>query len=130
MISYELRRVEGILILLPESPLESEDFDELSRELDDYIAQQGALTGLMVCAETFPGWKNFSGLMSHLKFVKKNHQDIDKVAAVTDSKALSIVPQIIDLFVSAEVRHFSFEEREAALAWLQSGLTTDHDASR
>jgi len=122
VISYELRRQEGILIIRPEGPLTSDDFEALGREVDEYIAHEGALTGLMVCAESFPGWKDFAGLVSHLKFVRNNHQDIDKVAAVTDNKALSIVPQIIDLFISAQVLHFAYHDRDAALAWLQSEL--------
>jgi hypothetical protein len=123
LISHELLRDEGILILTPIGPLESDDFAALGRVVDAYIAEEGALTGVMIYVESFPGWEDFGALISHFKFLKKNQGDIGKVAAVTDSQFLSIMPKIIDHFVSADVRHFDFNDRDAALEWLRSGLT-------
>ncbi len=122
MISHELLRDEGILTLTPVGPLESDDFAALARVVDAYIAEEGALTGVMIYAESFRGWEDFGALISHFKFVKNNQGDIGKVAAVTDSQFLSIMPKIIDHFVSADVRHFDYEDREAALEWLRSDL--------
>jgi len=122
VIYHELGREEGILILTPEGPLESTDFSDLAQIVDDYITENGALTGVMIYTETFPGWEDFGALISHFRFVKNHHGDIGKVAAVTDSKFLSIMPKIIDHFISAEVRHFNFEDSDAALDWLRSGL--------
>lgn len=123
VIAHELRRKDGILIIIPEGPLESSDFDQLTQEVDEYIVENGALTGVMICAEAFPGWENFAALLSHMKFVRNIHQDISKVAAVTDSAFLTIMPQVIRHFVTAEVRHFSYDERDEALAWLRSELS-------
>lgn len=122
MISHELLRDEGILILTPVGPLESDDFATLARVVDAYISKEGALTGVMIYAESFPGWEDFGALISHFKFVKNNVGDIGKVAAVTDSQFLSVMPKIIDHFISADVRHFEFGDREAALEWLRSDL--------
>ncbi len=122
MISHELLRDEGILTLTPVGPLESDDFAALARVVDAYIAEEGALTGVMIYAESFRGWEDFGALISHFKFVKNNQGDIGKVAAVTDSQILSIMPKIIDHFVSADVRHFDYGDREAALEWLRSDL--------
>lgn len=122
MVGYELVRDKGILIIMPEGPLQSEDFEALGRAVDDYIVSEGALTGVMISAEKFPGWEDFSGFLSHLRFVRENNRDIDKVAAVTDSAFLSIMPRVVDYFVSADVRHFQYDQREAAMAWLTSGL--------
>jgi hypothetical protein len=123
VISHELLRDEGILILTPVGPLESDDFANLARVVDAYILEAGALTGLMIYAESFPGWEDFGALISHFKFVKNNQGDVGKVAAVTDSQFLAIMPKIIDHFVSAEIRHFDFGDREKALNWLRSDLT-------
>jgi hypothetical protein len=117
-----LLRDEGILTLTPIGRLESDDFATLSRVVDAYVSEEGALTGVMIYAESFPGWEDFGALISHFKFVKNNQGDIGKVAAVTDSQFLSIMPKIIDHFVSADVRHFDYEDREAALEWLRSDL--------
>src|SRR5437867_3053156 len=99
MITYILLETEGILLLTPGSPLESTDFERLAGEIDPYIEQNGKLHGLMIDAESFPGWKDFAGLLAHLRFVKNHHQKIQKVAVVSDSSFLSFAPKIASHFV-------------------------------
>jgi hypothetical protein len=118
MLAYEIMADEGILILTPDGPLEREDFARVSEAVDKYIVKNGALCGLMIYAESFPGWDDFDALMSHVKFIQENSADFDRVAAVTDSKFLTIMPKIVDRFVSAEVRHFEYGAREDAKTWL------------
>jgi hypothetical protein len=74
----------------------------------------------MIDAETFPGWKDFAALVAHLQFVKDHHRKIEKIAAVSDSGFLSIVPKIASHFVQADVRHFSHSQKDEALAWLKA----------
>ena len=121
MIDFELLRDRGILIITPQGPLAKADFDLVGKEVDPFIAAMGNLTGLMIYASSFPGWKNFEALLSHFKFVSEHHRKIERVAAVTDSKFLAIMPSIVRHFVHAEVKHFSFDEKERALAWLETG---------
>jgi len=119
MISFELLRDEGILVVEPKGTLESADFAALTREVDPYIEENGKLRGLLIQSESFPGWGDFGALISHLDFIRDHHRDIGRVAAVTDSAFLSIAPRIASHFVKAEVRHFDFSDREAALEWLR-----------
>ena len=118
MIRYQLLKNKGVLIVTPQDRLRSSDFEALAQEVDPYIEEKGQLSGLMIYAEAFPGWDDFAALLSHVKFVKGYHRDIKKVAAVTDSKFLSILPRVIDHFVSAEVKHFEYGQKQAALEWL------------
>lgn len=120
MIQHELRRDTGILIITPQGPLEKKDFEMLAREVDPYIQEKGRLNGLMIQAKSFPGWHDFAALVSHFKFVKNHHQHIAKIAAVTDSGFLSILPSIAKHFVRADVRHFDYNDKEKALQWLNS----------
>lgn len=120
MLKHELLRNDSILIVRPEVPLESEDFEELSREVDPYIEDLGKLRGLMVYAESFPGWNKFAAFLSHIKFIKNHHQKIEEVAAVTDSGFLSIMPRVASHFVQADIRHFPCGDKDAALDWLKS----------
>ena len=120
MLNYELNRAEGILILNPIGPLESTDFEKLVQEVDPYIMEKGKLNGLMIYAKSFPGWDNFAVFLSHMKFVKNHHQKIKKIAAVTDSSFLSIMPQVANHFIKAEVRHFDYNDKDAALNWLKA----------
>jgi hypothetical protein len=122
MITYKLLGAEGILILTPDSPLDATDFKNLARELDPYLDQNGQLHGLLIDAESFPGWKDFAGLLAHLRFVKDHHQKIQNVAVVSDSTFLTYAPRIASHFVQADLKHFSCSQREDALHWL-----TGHD---
>ena len=118
MLKHELLREAGILIVEPQSPLASADFSELVTEVDPYIEEHGQLHGLLIYTESFPGWSDFAALLSHIKFIKNHHQKIKKVAAVTDSGFLSILPTVAGCFVDAEIRHFPFDEKESALDWV------------
>jgi tRNA U38,U39,U40 pseudouridine synthase TruA len=120
MLKYELNHAEGILIIRPNGPLESTDFEKLVQEVDPYIIEKGKLNGLMIYAKSFPGWDNFAAFLSHMKFVKSHHQKIKKIAAVTDSSFLSIMPQVANHFVKAEIKHFDYDDKDAALNWLRA----------
>jgi hypothetical protein len=118
MIEHELLRDAGVLVVTPRGPLQAADFERLAGAVDPYIAERGGLAGLMIYAESFPGWKDFAGLVAHLRFVREHQRKIRKIAAVTDSGFLSIAPRIAQHFVRAEVRHFPYADRALALAWL------------
>ena len=120
MLNHELLKDEGILIVTPDGPLESSDFARLAKKIDPFIEEKGKLNGLMIYTESFPGWNDFAALVSHLKFVKNHHQRIERIAAVTDSGFLSILPRVAGHFVSAEIRHFDCRDKKHALNWLKS----------
>ena len=120
MLNFELDRAASILIIKPIGPLESADFEKLAQEVDPYIEENGKLNGLMIYAKSFPGWDDFAAFLSHIKFVKTHYQKIKKIAAVTDSSFLSIMPQVANHFVQAEVRHFDYDDKDAALNWLKT----------
>ncbi len=119
MLQYELHHADGILILKPGGPLESADFEKLVREVDPYIEAKGRLNGLMIYTKSFPGWENFAAFLSHIKFVKNHHRKVKKLAAVTESSFLSIMPHVARHFVQAEIRHFDYKDKDAALHWLR-----------
>jgi len=121
VIQHELLRDRGILILKPEGPLRAEDFAALAGVVDPYIEEHGELKGLLIDAPSFPGWENFSALLSHLRFVRDHHRRIQRIAVVSDSTLLAIGPKIADHFVSAEVRAFDATDRAAARAWIETG---------
>jgi hypothetical protein len=120
VIKSELLKDQGVLIVWPMGALAASDFEHLAEEIDPYIEQNGRLHGLMVHTESFPGWADFAAFLSHLKFVKDHQSKIEKVAAVSDSGFLRIIPSVASHFVKAEVRHFDYHDKEKALEWLTS----------
>lgn len=120
MVTFELLKDKGILVVTPHGPLAAEDFANLAKEIDPYIEDEGLLKGLMLCSGyRFPGWENFAAMLAHFKFIRNHHRKIKKVAAVTDSKFLTIAPKIASHFVSAEVKHFDLNEKDKAMNWLE-----------
>jgi hypothetical protein len=124
MIKIEWRGEHNILIITPEGRLEAKDFVRLAQEVDPYLEEHGQLKGLLIQAESFPGWQDFAALLSHLRFVKSHHEQVRKVAAVTDSGFLSILPQVANHFIKAEIRHFSLHDKQSALAWIEGAQPT------
>ncbi|MCG6900088.1 MAG: STAS/SEC14 domain-containing protein [Gammaproteobacteria bacterium] len=121
MINAKLLREESLLVVSPEDKLESTDFERLRLLVDPYIEAHGELKGLLIDAETFPGWEDFASLLEQLRFVRDYQQRIQQVAAVTDNGFLAILPKVADYFAAAEVRHFNYQDRDQALCWLRMG---------
>lgn len=120
MVRFELLKDIGVLRVEPKDALSADDFHEIVRVVDPYIRENGKLTGLLIEAQSFPGWDSFGALIQHMKFVLDHHGKIDRVAAVTDSTFLKVVPRIADHFAHPEVRVFGSAEKEKALDWLQT----------
>ena len=120
MLSHELDQATGILHVRPEGSLTTADFEAVAADVDPYIEEHGKLQGLVIEAERFPGWQDFSSLVTHLRFVRDHHRQIRKVAAVSDSEFLAIMPSVVNHFVEADVRHFDYSDREAAIAWIEA----------
>ena len=121
MLSFEILRDEGIVVITPQTPLQKSDFEMLSQEVDAYLKEHGMLNGLVIHTESFPGWDDFSGFTHHIKFVKAHHRNIRRVAAVTDGRILPIIPDLAKHFVTAEIRHFNYDDLDAAMAWVKQG---------
>ena len=121
MLRHELLVDKRILVIHPEGPLQSADFERIGKEVDPFIEQHGNLAGLMVEAAKIPGWDDFASLVTHIRFVRDHHRRIRRIAVVSDSSVLSVMPRIASHFVSAEVKTFPASGREAALAWIETG---------
>lgn len=121
MIDAQLLRDTGILTVAPVGELQKEDFERLRLLVDPYIEEHGGLSGLLIDAESFPGWEDFSSMLSHMRFARNYQQRIARVAAVTDSGFLAIMPAVADYFAAAQVRHFEYQDRDKALDWLRGG---------
>ena len=120
MIEVKLNEDKGIVTVIPSAPLNKEDFTLLANEVDPYIEKEGKLKGLIIQVKSFPGWEDFAGLISHSQFVREHHKKIEKVAAVSDGRIISIMPKIVDHFVNSTVKYFPYETLDEAFEWVQS----------
>lgn len=120
MIKVKFDKDDGIVTVTPSDSLNKQDFDHLANEVDPFIEKEGKLKGLIIQVESFPGWENFAGLLSHLKFVREHHKKVEKVAVVSDGRVVSIMPKIVDHFVNAKVKYFPYENLDEAIVWIRS----------
>jgi hypothetical protein len=119
MIDAQLFREFGVVEVIPSGALTAVDFEQLAALVDPFIEANGDLRGLMIVADRFPGWDSFAALVGHIRFVRDHQRRIRRVATVSDGLTLTIAPQLARHFVKAEVRHFPFAGREAAMEWLK-----------
>lgn len=119
MLDFELLPDEGILRVSPTSPILVRDFAQLSEIVDRYLASHDHLNGIVINTDKFPGWEDFSALVSHLKFIRDHHKQVRKVAAVSDDSLIKILPPIAKHFVAAEVRQFDQGQLQAACDWIK-----------
>jgi len=120
MIESNLDTAKSILYVRPKSVLEQADFVKLAEKTDPYIEASGGLRGLIIDAPAFPGWESFGALVAHVRFVRDHHRRIEKIALVTDSAIGNVAEHLGSHFVSAQIKHFSTAEMEAARQWIMS----------
>jgi hypothetical protein len=120
MIDYTLDTENSILYVRPESRLEPDDFVKLASAVDPFIEKKGELSGLIIEAETFPGWESFGAMASHFRFVQDHHRRIKRIGVVTDSALGTFAEKLASHFVAAEISHFPAGERDAAARWILS----------
>jgi len=118
MLNVDLDETKGIAILEPDEQLSEKDFQSAARIIDPYIEKAGRLNGIIVHVKSFPGWKSFSGLITHLKFIKDHHKKISHIAFATDSPIGGFAEHVGSHFVNAEVKSFSFRDLEDAKVWI------------
>ena len=118
MIEHTFDTANAILYVRPISALEDGDFLLLAETVDPYIEKTGGLAGLIIEAATFPGWESLGAMAAHFRFVRDHHRHIRKIGLVTDSAMGNVAEHLASHFVSAEIRHFSAGELEAAKQWI------------
>ena len=120
MIEHTLDTAHSILYVRPKSSLEEDDFVQLAKTVDPYIEETGDLAGLIIETPSFPGWKSLGAMATHFRFVRDHHKHVKKIALVTDSALGDLGEHLASHFVSAEIRHFSAGELEAAKQWIMN----------
>ena len=119
MLTFQILEDENILVIEPKGRLTQDDFRDLTKDVDLHLARTGTLDGVLIHATEFPGWENTGAMITHLRFVRNHHRLVKKVALASDIMLVTIMPKLVEHFVSAEVKGFAFDEKEEAMAWLK-----------
>lgn len=116
-LTHKLLAEAGVLVVEAHGPLRREDFDALAAAVDPWIEAHGELRGLVVHARAFPGWENLGSFFRHLRFVRDHHRRVRRVAVCAGGTLAALAPRLTEHFVKAEIRHFGYDDLEAAIAW-------------
>lgn len=125
----------GVVLIEPGGPLSENDFVRLREMVDPWIHAHGFLQGVVIHADKFPGWENFSSLVEHFKFLVGHEPKVRRVAIAVNGLVPAILAKVADFFVQAELREFSYDRRDDAIAWASGAdekekarIKSDHDA--
>ena len=116
---YDGKRNLAVFIL--NEALSREDFERAAATIDPHIEEHSGLAGLVIVAESFPGWESLGAFVAHMRFVHSHHRQVARVAMVTDSALGDVAEKVAGHFVSAQVKHFQYDDKEAALEWAAGG---------
>ena len=120
MLQITMDSINGIAVFEPDGTLSKEDFENASNLVDQYLADHEKLNGLIIHTEAFPGWESFGALVKHLQFVKEHQKQLRHVALVTDSKLGDAAEKVAGHFISAELKHFPYDQLNEAKSWIMS----------
>ncbi|MDE2358416.1 MAG: STAS/SEC14 domain-containing protein [Betaproteobacteria bacterium] len=118
MLHYRLEPRSGVVFLTASGRLEASDFASLALTVDPYIARHGKLRGILLDAAAFPGWDDVDALIAHMRFVRRHHRNIERIAILTDDAFLEALERLAQLFTDAKIRRFATRKRAQAIAWL------------
>lgn len=118
MLEFHLDEALGIMRIKPHGALSREDFAALGDSIERYTAKTGVLGGILVDGARFPSWESFEAFRAHLGFIETHHMRVTRVAIVTDSTFVAMLPTIADIFVQSEMGIFHTEAE--ALRWLST----------
>lgn len=111
-------RAHCCLVLEPTGSLSRSDLDRLGERFDQVVKETGRAPNLVVHAASFPSWADLGALARHLRFIRRNHKRVGRVAFVSDARALDRASAFARRLVSAELRHFPESQLSDALAWV------------
>lgn len=118
MLHHHFIDKAGILVLKPDGELSKPEIAALRQAVETYLADHKDIRGLLIDAQSFPGYEGVSAFVSHVKFVAEFHKKVEKVALVSDAKFAELAELMAKTFVHQNFRHFPYADRDAALAWL------------
>jgi hypothetical protein len=96
--------------------LHKADYEHFVPEVEKAIAANGKIRVLMEMHD-FHGW-DLPALWQDIKFDRKHHQDIERIAMVGDKKWESGMAAFCKPFTGAKIRYFDVKESAAAREWI------------
>ena len=119
MIQLMPMPVENVIGVKISGKLEKADIDKTTEAIEAKLAVHGQVN-IYAEIESFDGIA-LEALVADVKFAFPHLRDFHKKAIVSEKHWIERLVALGDkLFPSAEVRHFSFDQKDDALRWVQA----------
>ncbi len=116
-VSHRLVAESGVMVVEVDRALRTQDFDALALTANPWIEAHGGLQGLVIHARAFPGWENLESVLRQVRFVRDHQRKVRRIALGFDSAMASLASFLGDHFIRAEIKTFSYDRLEDAIAW-------------
>lgn len=120
MLNIHVDATKNVITARPEGFIPASEFEALGQAIDDYANERDRMPGLVVHLKGLPQWRGLSAMKAHFDVVRKHAMVLPRVAIVTDTMGLAVLPNLADIFVRARVRHFDVRQEDEAVAWAGS----------
>jgi hypothetical protein len=107
----------GVVVVEVDRALRTADVDAIAAAVDDELRDARELRGLVLHAPGIPGWANLPALWRHLGFVAGHQRRIRRLALAIDGAVPAAGAGIADAALHPAVRHFPYEDLDAAIGW-------------
>jgi hypothetical protein len=113
------------VIIEVKQALHSFDFDPVVAAINSSLRAGRALNGLVIHSADYHGWDNLAAFFRHLRFTKDYDRSLARVALAGDSGVTSLAPQLAAHFVGAQVKTFTYDSLNDAVAWARGAESSD-----
>ena len=98
--------------------------ETLTQTADEYLADHGTISGVMVQTAVFPGFASAKAFAGYLRVIADHYGWVRHIALATDSAVASIVQFVANHVAGLQMRHYAFSESATTLEWLRVRLGT------
>lgn len=112
----------GCIVVTSAGVLTRKDLDLLDQWVAGAVSA-GRKPNMLICADGFPTWTDLATLTRHVRFIRRRHHAIGRIAIVSDARGMALAPRLGRWLVSADVRQFSTDRLDEAQQWLGAGTT-------
>jgi hypothetical protein len=116
-VEHRLIPESGVVVVEASEPVRTTDVDALGLTVDAWLETHAELSGLVLHTTASLGWENIGGLLGYFGLVRDLHYKIGRMAVVVDGSVGTLAPRVAKHFVQAEVRGFTDEQFDDAVAW-------------
>lgn len=118
MISIE-NISDNIIKIKAPAKIKDGDFQEIAPIVENLISKYSKVK-LFVDASLFNGWENVSAFERHIKFVKRYHRKVDRIAIITAHPWQNWIVSIARMLVHPEIKVFNGKQEKEAGEWVSS----------